>query len=24
VGEEPALGIEFATDSKDFAAWTRG
>ena len=25
VGEEQALGIEFATDdSKDFAAWTRG
>jgi hypothetical protein len=24
VGDEPALGIEFATDSKDFAAWTRG
>ena len=24
VGEEPAIGVEFATDSKDFAVWTRG
>ncbi len=24
VGDEPALGVEFSTDNKEFAAWTRG
>jgi len=24
MGEEPALGIKFSTDSKDVASWTRG
>ena len=23
VGDEPALGVEFSTDNKEFAAWTR-
>ena len=24
VGDEPAVGVEFSTDNKEFAAWTRG
>ena len=24
VGDEPAVNLEFSTDSKEFAAWTRG
>ena len=24
IGEEPAVNLEFSTDSKEFAAWTRG
>ncbi len=24
VGDEPALGIEFSTEEKEFAAWTKG
>tara|TARA_B100000959_G_scaffold164926_1_gene172875 strand:- start:503 stop:838 length:336 start_codon:yes stop_codon:yes gene_type:complete len=24
VGDEPAVGVEFSTDHKEFAAWTRG